>query len=95
MTSINISGMRYIVHSRQRPNLSPEELARLYAAAEKFYTQMPAGVKLEADYILADRSGSYSVLTVPDRETMDAIMAPYEGLVIAEIHALLEAAPHQ
>ena len=85
--------MRYIVHSRQRPNLTPEQLKRLYAAAEKLYTQIPPGVKLEADYILADRSGSYSVLTVPHRATLDAIMAPYEGLVIAESHALLQAPP--
>ena len=54
---------------------------------------MPADVKLEADYILADRSGSYSVLTVPDRETLDAIMAPFAGLVVAEIHSLLEGGP--
>ena len=83
--------MRYLVHSRQRPGLAPEELARLYLAAQAFYTAMPPGVKLEADYILADRTGSYSVLTAPDRETMDRIMAPFEGLVRAEIHALLEA----
>jgi hypothetical protein len=87
--------MRFIVVSRQRPNLSPEETARLYAAANTFYTAMPAGVKLEADFILADRTGSYSVVNVPDRATMDAIMAPFEGLVVAEIHALLDAPPAQ
>lgn len=87
--------MRYIVISRQRPNLSPEETARLYAAANQFYTGMPAGVKLEADYILADRTGSYSVVDVPDRATMDAIMAPFEGLVNAEVHLLLDAPPAQ
>ena len=80
--------MRFIVCSRQRPNLTPDETRRLYAAAEKFYTGMPPDVKLEADYILQDRSGSYSVLTVPDRDTMDTIMAPFEGLVIAEIHEI-------
>lgn len=85
--------MRYIVCSRQRPGLSPDELGRLYAAAQQFYTGMPPGVKLEADYILQDRSGSYSVLTVPDRATMDTIMAPFEGLVVAEIHELAESAP--
>lgn len=83
--------MRYIVVSRQRPNLSPEETTRLYAAANQFYTGMPPGVKLEADFILADRTGSYSVVSVPDRATMDAIMAPFEGLVVAELHALLDA----
>jgi hypothetical protein len=85
--------MRFIVCSRQRPNLSDDERQRLYAAAETFYTKMPADVKLEADFILADRTGSYSVLTVPDRETMDAIMAPFAGLVVAEIHPLLEGGP--
>lgn len=85
--------MRYIVISRQRPNLSPEETARLYAAANQFYTGMPEGVKLEADYILADRTGSYSVVDVPDRATMDAIMAPFAGLVNAELHLLLDAPP--
>jgi len=91
--SININFMRFIVCSRQRPDLTDDERQRLYAAAESFYTTMPADVKLEADYILADRSGSYSVLTVPDRETLDAIMAPFAGLVVAEIHSLLEGGP--
>ncbi len=84
--------MRFIVCSRQRPDLTDDERQRLYAAANAFYTKMPADVKLEADYILADRTGSYSVLSVPDRETMDAIMAPFEGLVVVEILPLLEAA---
>lgn len=85
--------MRYIVVSRQRPNLTPDEQGRLYAAAQKFYTQMPPGVRLEADYILADRTGSYSVVDVPDRATMEAIMAPFDGLVVAELHLLLDAQP--
>ncbi len=85
--------MRFIVNSRQRPNLTPEETQRLYAAAGAFYTQMPPGTILEGDFILYDRTGSYSVLTVPDRETLDAIMAPFEGLVVVEILRLQDAAP--
>lgn len=83
--------MRFLVHSKTRTGLTPEQTTRLYAAAQAFYTGMPPGVLLEADYILADRSGSYSVLTVPDRDTMDRIMAPFAGLVDAEVVLLLEA----
>jgi len=93
LPSIKLAAMRFIVCSRQRPALTEDEGQRLYAATEAFYREMPADVKLEADYILADRSGSYSVLTVPGRETMDALMAPFAGLVVAEIHPLLDAGP--
>ena len=46
---------------------------------------IPADVRLEADFIKADKKGSYSVLTVPDRATMDRILAPFEGLVVVEV----------
>lgn len=81
--------MRFLVHSLQVPDLDDAQRGRLYAAMQRFYAHVPDGVTLECDYIKADRSGSYSVLDVPDRATLDAIMAPFEGLVRVEIVPVL------
>jgi hypothetical protein len=83
--------MRFLVHSMQVPNLSPEQNARLYQAMNAFYNEVPKGVTLECDYIRADKLGSYSVLDVPDRATLDRIMAPFDGLVKAEVVPVLTA----
>ena len=83
--------MRFLVHSMQVPNLSPEQNARLYQAMNAFYHQIPKGVTLECDYIRADKLGSYSVLDVPDRATLDRILAPFDGLVQAEVVPVLTA----
>ncbi len=77
--------MRFMVVSSQVPNLDAEQTQRLYAAMGDFYGKVPPGVTLEGDYIKADRSGSYSILSVPDRATLDRIMAPFAGLVLVEI----------
>ncbi|MEZ4473217.1 MAG: DUF3303 family protein [bacterium] len=81
--------MRYLVHSEQRPDLTPAEIDRLYAAIADFYKAIPTEVVLETDYVKADQRGSYSVLSVPDRASLDAIMAPFRGLVEVEIVELL------
>ncbi|MBU0550989.1 hypothetical protein KKF91_21210 [Myxococcota bacterium] len=81
--------MRYMVVSNQVPNLTQEQNQRLYAAMGVFYNDIPADVTLEGDFIREDRLGSYSVLTVPDRATLDRILAPFDGLVQVEIVPLL------
>ena len=84
--------MKFLVHSDQRPGLTDEENRRLYGAMQDFYTGIPDGVTLECDYVKADRSGSYSVLDVPDRAALDAILEPFEGLVVLEIVEVLPSA---
>ena len=81
--------MRFMVQSMQRPNLTAEERDQLYGAMQVFYNNIPDGVKLIFDFIRADKLGSYSVLEVPDRATIDHIMAPFDGLVNAEIIEVL------
>ncbi len=81
--------MKFMVHSSQRPGLTEEENGRLYAAMQAFYGEIPEGVALECDYVKADRSGSYSVLDVPDRAALDAILAPFDGLVVVEVVEVL------
>jgi hypothetical protein len=83
--------MKFMVQSMQRPNLTEADNARLYTAMNGFYTNIPEGVTLMSDFIRADKLGSYSVLEVPDRATMDAIMAPFDGLVIVDIVEVLTA----
>jgi hypothetical protein len=84
--------MRFLVHSMQRPGLTPAETARLYAAMRVFYGDVPRGVTLECDYVRDDRRGSYSVLDVPDRATLDRILAPFAGLVDVDVVPVLTAA---
>ncbi len=77
--------MRFLVHSMQRTGLTDDENRRLYEAMGVFYGNIPDGVTLECDYVRADKLGSYSVLSVPDRATLDQILAPFEGLVNVEV----------
>ena len=81
--------MRFLVHSLQNNDLDANQKVRLYATMNKFYTDMPKGITLECDYILADRSGSYSVLEVPDRAALDAVLAPFDGLIKVEIFEVI------
>ena len=83
--------MRFMVISDQVPNLTEEHNTRLYRAMNLFYKNIPNDVILEGDFIRADRKGSYSVLTVPDRGVLDRILAPYEGLIKVEVQELLPA----
>lgn len=84
--------MRFLVRSMQRTGLTEAENKRLYAAMGEFYGNIPDGVTLECDYIRTDRLGSYSVLEVPDRATLDHILSPFEGLVNVEVVPVLTAA---
>lgn len=84
--------VRFLVVSEQVPGLSEAETARLYAAMKDFYEAVPDGVVLECDYVRADRRGSYSVLTVPDRAALDRILAPFEGLCRLQVVEVLTAA---
>ena len=77
--------MRFLVHAEQRPDLTEAERHAFYGAMQVFYEQVPPDVRLEADFIKADRTGSYSVLTVPDRAVVDRILAPFEGWVVLEV----------
>lgn len=77
--------MRFLVKADQVPGLNPAQRARLYEEMGRFYAAMPPGVTLECDYVRTDRLGSYSVLDVPDRATLDAILAPFAGLVNVEV----------
>ena len=81
--------MRYHVHSMQRPGLTEAESRSLYEAMGVFYGAIPTGVTLECDYVRADKLGSYSVLSVPDRAALDRILAPFEGLVVLDIVEVL------
>ncbi len=83
--------MRFMVQAMQPPVLTPEQQAQLQKAIGAFYANIPADVTLECDYIRADRRGSWSVLSVPDRATLDRVMAPFEGLVVVDIVPVLTA----
>lgn len=88
--------MKFLVRSMQRAGLTEEENARLYSAMNDFYSRIPPNVTLECDYVRADRLGSYSVLDVPDRAALDAILVPFTGLVeleTVEVVTTAESAP--
>ncbi len=84
--------MRFLVRGRSRTDLDPEAQRRLGVAMNAFYTAPPEGVVLECDYILSDRSGSFSVLVVPDRAALDAVLGPFEGLVDLEVFEVITGA---
>ena len=81
--------MRYLVHSEQKPDLTPGQIEGLYEAIADFYKAIPTEVVLETNYVKTDQKGSYSVLSVPDRASLDAIMAPFSRFVEVEIIELL------
>ncbi len=81
--------MRFMVQGRQPADLTDDQRRRLYAAMDVFYGDIPDGVTLECDYIRADKLGSYSVLSLPDRATLDRILAPFDGLVDVEVVELV------
>ncbi|MCA9545688.1 MAG: hypothetical protein KC613_14890 [Myxococcales bacterium] len=83
--------MRFLVISRQKPGLNDTQKQGLYQAVTAFHTN-PGAVKVEADYALADRSGSYSVVDVPDRATLDAKMAAFAPFVTTEVLEVMPAA---
>lgn len=83
--------MKVLVKGTQRRDLDAEEMRRLYAAMNAFYTDIPDGVTLLFDLIRTDRKGSYSVLEVPDRETIERIVEPFSGLVEIELVEVITA----
>ncbi len=82
--------MSFLVVSHQKPNLKPDQLKALYGAIEQFHAH-PGDVVVEADYVLADRSGSYSVVSVPDQATLNGAMSAFEGLVDVEVREVMPA----
>ncbi len=84
--------MKFMVQSEQARQLDDEERAELYKRMGVFYGGIPEGVTLECDYIRADRLGSWSVLDVPDRATLDGILAPFDGYVRVTVTELVSGA---
>jgi hypothetical protein len=81
--------MHFMVQSRQRPNMTGAETDRMHEAMAAFYANIPHGVTLECDYVHADKLGAYSVLRVPNRATLDGILAPFDGLVVVRVVEVL------
>jgi|ETNmetMinimDraft_25_1059894.scaffolds.fasta_scaffold310202_1 hypothetical protein len=81
--------MKFMVVSEQVTDLKEDARSELYEAMNQFYSNIPPGVRLEKDYIRADRLGSYSILEVENREAVTAVMAPFDGLVHAQIIELI------
>lgn len=83
--------MRFMVISKQRTDLNDAQQRTLYEAIQAFYANPPATMTVESDYVLADRTGSYSIVEVADRATLDTVMRPFDGLVNVEINEVVPA----
>ena len=68
--------MFYMLISRTRPNLTAEDFTRLGQAAQGFYDNVPAGLKLHGDWAAQDGSRTFSVLETDDPALLEALRHP-------------------
>ncbi|MBK9326530.1 MAG: DUF3303 family protein [Thiobacillaceae bacterium] len=77
--------MFYMLISRTRPNLTAEDFTRLGQAAQGFYDNVPAGLKLHGDWAAQDGSRTFSVLETDDPALLEQIQAPFRDYVDMEL----------
>ncbi|MBP8901253.1 MAG: DUF3303 family protein [Thiobacillaceae bacterium] len=77
--------MFYMLISRTRPNLTAEDYTRLGQAAQGFYDNVPAGLKLHGDWAAQDGSRTFSVLETDDPALLEQIQAPFRDYVDMEL----------
>jgi hypothetical protein len=83
--------MLYILISRTRSDLSPEEYQRLGQMAQAFYDGIPPGLTLHGDWAANDRSCTFSLLETEDPRLLETIQAPFRDYVNMELIAVTPA----
>lgn len=76
--------MMYMLISRSRKDLTPEQYQQLGQLAQGFYDNIPAGVTLHGDWAANDHSCTYALLESDDDQLIDQIQQPFKEYVDIE-----------
>ena len=76
--------MKYMLISRSRTDLTPEQFETLGRLAQGFYDNIPEGVTLHGDWAANDRSRTFALLEAEDEALIEAIQAPFRDYVDME-----------
>lgn len=77
--------MLYMLISRTRPNLGPDDYRALGQLAQAFYENIPAGLRLRGDWAAQDGSRSFALLETGDPALLEQVQAPFRPYVDMEL----------
>ena len=77
--------MLYMLINQTRSGLSPEDYEKIARLANRFYENVPEGVKLCGDWSANDRSRTFSLIETDDPALLKEIQRPFEGYVDIEV----------
>ena len=80
--------MLYMLISRTRPNLSPEDYGALGALAAGFYENVPEGLTLRGDWAADDGSRTFSLLESESLQLLEQVMEPFRAYTDIEVIAV-------
>lgn len=82
--------MEYLIISRTRSGLGPEDYAELARRAKDFYGALPTGLVLKANWAEAGDGGrTVALLATETPEQIEAIQAPFRDYVDMEVIPLV------
>jgi hypothetical protein len=73
--------MFYMLISRTRQNLSPDDYAKLGRLAQAFYENIPAGLALHGDWAAQDGSRTFALLETDNPVFLEQIQSPFRPYV--------------
>ena len=76
--------MLYMLINRTRHDLTPVQYQELGQRAQAFYDNVPDGLTLHGDWTAQDRSCTFALVEADDPALVEAIQAPFRGLVDIE-----------
>lgn len=77
--------MLYMLISRTRSDLSPDQYQQLGQMAQGFYDRIPVGLKLHGDWAANDRSRTFALLETNDPALLAQIQEPFRAYVDMEL----------
>jgi hypothetical protein len=77
--------MDYLIISRTRPGLTPDDYGELARRAKAFYGALPAGMTLKGNWAESGGSRTLALLAADDPRLIEAIQAPFRDLVEMEV----------
>ena len=77
--------MFYMLISRTRQNLSPDDYGKLGQLAQAFYDNIPAGLTLHGDWAAQDGSRTFALLETDNPEFLELIQSPFRPYVDMEL----------
>ncbi len=77
--------MFYMLISRTRENLSPEDYGELGRLAQDFYENIPVGLTLHGDWAAQDGSRTFALLETDNPELLERVQSPFRPYVDMEL----------